>query len=167
MATRSHFSQVKIGPRMRQLCFVGGAQGANNPTRLLLNEAAVVFGKDRRVAHIMSLGCGVPRVLSVDSSDEGGVQKLLKEIAVDCETVAYELSARLFNIDAYLRLNVDRGMEEITMADWNELGAIESHTAAYLVTGTVSGSLDNSLQHLQRRTATVTLGQISEYIDAC
>ncbi|KIM24402.1 hypothetical protein M408DRAFT_44572, partial [Serendipita vermifera MAFF 305830] len=55
----SHFLPVKIGPPRRQQSFVGNVLGANNPTRLLLEEASNMYGKDRRVAQIISLGCGI------------------------------------------------------------------------------------------------------------
>ena len=165
MALPSHFAPVKIGPPRREQSFIGGALGANNPTRLLLEEASVVFGKDRRVAQVLSLGCGLSRVLSVGSSDETDVHELFRDISADCEAVVHELSTRLFNIDAYNRLNVDRGMEGIGMEHWNQLGDIESHTAAYLATTMVSGAVENSQKHLRERIATITLGQISGYID--
>ncbi|KIM20144.1 hypothetical protein M408DRAFT_334121, partial [Serendipita vermifera MAFF 305830] len=160
IAIQSHFLPVKIGPRRAEESFVGGALGANNPTRLLLEEAGKLFGKDRRVAQIISLGCGLPRVLSVNSSDKIDVDRLLKEITADCETVASELSTRLFNIDAYLRLNVNRGMELLEMKEWNSLGAVGTHTTTYLATTVVSESIDSSLRRLQTRVGSVTLGQL-------
>ncbi|KIM22799.1 hypothetical protein M408DRAFT_78481, partial [Serendipita vermifera MAFF 305830] len=163
MAIQSHFLPVKIGPRRTQESFISGALGANNPTRLLLEEASKLFGKNRRVAQIISLGCGLPRVLSVNSSDMMEVNRLLKDITADCETVAEELSTRLFNIDAYLRLNVNRGMELLEMKEWNSLGAVGSHTTTYLATTVVSESIDSSLRRLQTRIGSVTLGQLSRY----
>ncbi|KIM20866.1 hypothetical protein M408DRAFT_81414, partial [Serendipita vermifera MAFF 305830] len=65
MALPSYFLPVKIGPLRRQQSFVGGVLGSNNPTRMLLEEASKLYGKDRRVAQIISLGCGLPRVLSL------------------------------------------------------------------------------------------------------
>jgi hypothetical protein len=162
MATPSLFSPVKIGPRLRQQSFVGGAVGANNPTRELLKEASAIFGPNRRVAQVLSIGSGLPRVVSTESStDNEGAHRLLYEITSDCEMVAQELSTRLYTIDSYLRLNVDKGMELVTMMDWNELGSIESHTAAYIATATVTGALDASVRHLQERTGALTLEQIS------
>ncbi|KIM22792.1 hypothetical protein M408DRAFT_78514 [Serendipita vermifera MAFF 305830] len=164
MAIQSHFLPVKIGPRRRQELFVGGALGANNPTRLLLGEASRVFGKDRRVAQIISLGCGLPRVLSTSSSDTTEIDRLLKEITTDCEMVASELSTRLLNIDAYLRLNVSRGLELFEMKGWNDLGAVGTHTATYLATTVVSESIDDSLWRLVEKVGSVSLGQLSTYI---
>jgi hypothetical protein len=165
MAIPQHFSPVKIGPRQRQQTFVGGALGANNPTRELLKEASIVFGKDQRVAQIISIGSGIPRVLSLDSSTKGeGLDRLMNGLATDCEMVAQELHARLYNVPAYLRLNVDRGMESLVMEDWSEFGDIESHTEAYVAVASVSESLDLSLRSLTGRTGTIALRQLSTCI---
>jgi hypothetical protein len=164
MSTPSQFSPVKIGPRLIQQSFVGGPLGANNPTRELLKEANSAFGKDRRVAQILSIGSGVSHVLSLESSTkEVGFNRLVNGLAADCETVAQELHARLYNVQAYLRLNVDRGMENVVMEDWSELGDIASHTGAYIAVTSVSESLDTSLRNLRGRIGTVTLGQLSVY----
>ena len=160
MAVPSLFLPVKIGPRLRQQSFIGGAHGANNPTRELLKEASTLFGPNRRVAQVLSIGSGLPRVISTESStDDEGIHRL-KEIGADCEMVAQELSTRLYTIDAYLRLNVDRGMELVAMTDWNDLGSIGTHTAAYIATAAIV-ALDTSVRHLQERIGALTLGQIS------
>ncbi|KIM21563.1 hypothetical protein M408DRAFT_80374, partial [Serendipita vermifera MAFF 305830] len=163
MAIQSHFLPVKIGPRRTQQSFIGGPLGANNPTRLLLEEAGKVFGKNRRVARIVSLGCGLPRALSIGSSENMSIHRILKDITTDCEMVANELASRLSRIDAYLRLNVIRGMESFDMKGWDHLGAIETHTENYLAMGDVSKSLDNSLRRLRARIGSITLGQLSGY----
>ncbi|KIM22787.1 hypothetical protein M408DRAFT_332742 [Serendipita vermifera MAFF 305830] len=160
-AIQSYFLPVEMGPRRVRESFIGGALGANNPTRLLLEEADKVFGKNRRIAQILSLGCGLSRVQSVNASDRVDIDRLLKEVMRDCDTVANELSTRLFNVDAYLRLNVNRGMEFLEMKDWNTLGAVGTHTATYLATPCISESIDNSLRGLRERVGSVTLGQLS------
>jgi hypothetical protein len=168
MAVPSHFSPVKIGPRLRQQSFIGGAFGANNPTRELLKEASTVFGNESRVAQIVSVGSGIHPVLAMDSeANEATLNRLLNDMATDCEAVAQELHTRLYRVKAYLRLNVERGMEDITMEDWGGLGAIESHTGAYIAVASVSDSLDSSLRQLSERFGTVTLGQVSKYIIVC
>jgi hypothetical protein len=163
MAIPALFPPVKIGPHLREQSFVGGSLGANNPTRELLKEAQGIFGKERRVAQIISLGSGRPRVLSLEStSPQNALNRLLKSIAVDCEGVAADLSMRLFNSSAYLRLNVDRGMEDIEIGDWDQLAAIESHTCAYIEGTVVARSIDISLNNIRERIGSVTLGQMSE-----
>jgi hypothetical protein len=165
MVVPSHFSPVKIVPHLRQQSFIGGALGTSNPTRKLLKEASTVFGSESRVAQIISIGSGIRPVFSVGSeTNEANLSRLLKDIATDCEAVAQELHTRLYRIKAYLRLNIERGMEDITIEDWSELGAIESHTGAYIAVASVSESIDISLRHLRERIGTVTLGQVSECI---
>ena len=153
---------MKIGPHLREQSFVGGAVGANNPTRELLKEAASIFGKDRRVAQILSIGSGRTRLLALDqSATADAVNRLVKDMASDCGIVARELSTRLHNVQAYLRLNVDRGMENVKMYDWTCLGAIESHTNAYVEITTITEAIESSMGHLQNRIGSATLGQIS------
>ena len=78
------------------------------------------------------------------------------------EGVAADLSTRLFDIRAYLRLSVDRGMDKIEIGDWDQLATIESHTWAYMESTAVTRSIENSLKNIREMIGSVTLGQISE-----
>ena len=168
MAVPSHFLPVEIGPHLRQQRFIGGALGANNPTQLLLSEASSIFGLERRVAQILSLGSGSAKIVSLNSGSNGaGVAQLLNETATDCEGVAQELFTRLYNVDAYLRLNVERGTDNICLDNWLNLGDIEAHTRVYFDNPAVSAALDFSLRNLQERIGCITLGQISTYTSFC
>jgi hypothetical protein len=163
MATPPYFVPVQIG-RSHQ-SFVGGPVGANNPTRELLKEASAVFGNERRVAQILSIGCGIPPVQSLEAmTNEAGPSRLLKEIPTDCQRIATELAARLYNVDAYLRMSVEKGIGNIEIDQWGMLGDIEMHTACYIESQTISHALDTSLKHLKQRSGTVTLGHLSEWL---
>ena len=159
MSTPALFLPTKIGPRLRQQSFVGGALGASNPTRELLNEAVALFGKDSRAAQVISIGAGNPGVITLGGTTE--LDQLLQSLSTDCEIVAKELSTRLFTVDAYLRLNVDKGMERIFMTDWSSLGDIESHTSAYVENTAVVDALEGSLSRLRSRMGSIALGQLS------
>jgi hypothetical protein len=162
MATPPYFVPVQIG-RSHQ-SFVGGAVGTNNPTRELLKEASAVFGNERRVAQILSVGCAIPPVQSLEAmTNEAGPSRLLKEIPIDCQTVATELTARLYNVDAYVRLSVEKGIGSIEVDQWGTLGDIEAHTARYIESQTISHALETSLKRLKRRSGTVTLGHLSKW----
>ena len=159
----SYFSSVKIGPPRRAQSFIGGPLGANNATRELLKEAGLAFGNDKRVAQIISIGCGMPRTLSLeDAKDDTGVGRLLKEMAANCHMVAQELSNRLFNVEAYRRFDVERGMDNMEIDNWSVLGDIETHTRSYIEVDAVTKALENSLQCLRDKIGTATLGQISK-----
>ena len=137
--------------------------GANNPTRELLKEAGTVFGNERRVAQIISIGCGVPPVLSLQAvTNETGVGRLLKEIVDECETVAKELAARLYDVDAYLRLSVEKGIGNIEMDQWGMLGDVEMHTACYVESQMITHALESSMKRLKEKAGNVTLGHLSK-----
>jgi hypothetical protein len=165
MATPSLFSPVKVGPRGREQTFVGGPIGANNPTRDLLKEAGATFGNITRVAQILSLGAGASAVVSLGSDDPLDVTShLLESMNTDCEGVASELSTRLYTVDAYVRLNATSETHNARMDDWSDLGAIESRISAYVESAAVMHILKESVQYLQSRVGTATLGQISAYL---
>jgi hypothetical protein len=164
MANPPYFSSVKFGPRSRQQTFKGGPRGANNPTRELVKEASTIFGREKLVAQIVSLGCGRSHLSSLEmDTDTEGATRWVQEMEADCEAVAKELSTRLCNMDEYLRLSVERGMEHQLTTKWDELGPIETHTSAYVESADISETIEASLRHLQESTSTVTLGEISEY----
>jgi len=156
------FSPTKIGPYLMEQNYVGGGLGSNNPTRELLKEATSVFGKDRRVAQIISLGSGRPRALSLNTSTSTvGVNELLEDIMADCEVMAHELSTRLTRIHSYLRFNVDRGMENLSIKDWSALGEIEGHTKVYVENPHIAKDIEASLVCLKDRIGVSNLGEIS------
>ena len=162
MATPPSFSAIKFGPRGRQQTFKGGPRGANNPTRELLKEASTIFGREKLVAQIVSLGCGRSHISSIErNSDTDDVSRSVQDMLVDCEAVARELSTRLCDMDEYLRLNVERGMDHLRMNEWHDLGPIETHTSAYVGTAEISEAIEDSLWRLQGVTGSVTLGEIS------
>lgn len=161
IAVPSLFSPVKIGSEIIAQSFIGGALGANNPTRELFKEGINIFKKERRVAQIISLGSGSPRALSVNALANNGIGQLLKYMTIDSENLAKDLGTRLFNIDAYARFNVDKGMEDLNMDDWTGLGDIASHTSTYIEKPTVEKAINMCLKHLQEKLGTVTLGKLS------
>jgi hypothetical protein len=162
VAIPPYFVPVRIA-RSHQ-SFVGGVLGANNPTRELLKEAGAVFGNETRVAQIISIGCGIPPALSLEAmSDGAGAGRLLKEIPTDCQMVATELATRLYNVDAYLRLSVDKGIGNIEMDQWGMVGDIEMHTSCYIESQAITHALEGSLKRLRQRSGTVTLGRLSRW----
>jgi hypothetical protein len=132
-----------------------------------MKEASTAFGNDKRVAQIISIGCGVPPILSLEETKgEFGVGRLLKEMVVDCQMVAKDLSERLFNIEAYLRLNVENGIGGIKFDDWSVLGDLESHARVYMGNATVTSVINTSLRRLQNKVGTTTLARLSKRVGA-
>jgi hypothetical protein len=159
------FSPIAVGPSWARQEFVGTPLGYNNPMRQVLQEARLDFGNETQVALLLNLGSGRPSGLNLDSEHPCPEQNInfLTRVAYDCERVARELSDQLFGVEAYKRLNVNQGMENIEMLDWHKLGTISSHTMVYLQSSEIMDELDFCSDALQNRTATITLGQLSTF----
>jgi hypothetical protein len=67
--------------------------------------------------------------------------QVLADMATDTEASAME--ARFRNCAGlYHRLNVERGLEEVSLEEWGKLGDVKQHTMAYLSDNTVSRRID-------------------------
>ncbi|PVF92774.1 FabD/lysophospholipase-like protein, partial [Serendipita vermifera] len=134
MALPTLFSPVTIGPEYAVEEFCAGGLGFNNPTRELLKEAQSTYGGERRLSVIVSIGSGLPKELSLEgSSQESGVMgELLRKLAINCETIEKDISFQLYDVGAYIRMNVSRGLEDVEMGDWSRLGKVTSCTKQYL-----------------------------------
>jgi hypothetical protein len=161
----SHFSPVSIGPHLLEETFTSASFGFNNPARELIKEAEAQFGSNARLSTILSIGSGRTALISL-GGPESTCHESLKGIVVDCEKVARELGMQLFNVDAYLRLNVDRGMENMEISDWKRSGKIVGYTSAYLEVPKVTKAIDSSIQRLQDKVGSITLGQLSTFSSA-
>jgi len=78
----------------------------------------------------------------------------------DCERTANEISQHLSDVDAYLRLDVDKGLNDLKISDWHRLGAIESHTEVYVQSFPISDKIDKALGLLQSTSGNFTLGNL-------
>jgi hypothetical protein len=131
-----------------------------------LKEASTAFENDKRVAQIISIGCGAPHILSLEETKgEVGIGRLLKEMAVDCQMVAKDLSQRLFSVEAYLRLNVENGIVGIEFDDWSVLGDLESHARVYMGNAMVTNAIDASLRRLRNKVGSTTLARLSKRVN--
>jgi hypothetical protein len=144
--------------------YAGNPFGFNNPVRQVLEEALTIFGDEKQVSLILSLGTGRPTVLSRPPNPES-IHNVLTFMVLDSERVSRELSSQLCRVKAYLRLNVDQGMENLTMTDWHEseLGLIMTHTDAYLNAPAIKSHITTSSKLLQERLGSISLGQLSMF----
>jgi hypothetical protein len=165
LAIPSLLDPVPIGPKLRQRRFIGGALGFYNPTRELLKEAKMVYGDDQRVALVLSLGSGSPSIMSIESSTSlsFNMESLVKYIGTDCERVAREMAIQSIQVDAYVRLNVNRGLEDTRFDDWNCISSIEGPIKTYLEASSVTQAVDTASEKISKRIGSITLGQLSMY----
>jgi len=118
--------------------FIDGGFGCNNPVSQLIEEAGRVF-HDRRIACIVSIGTGQAETIGLPSPDVS--QRLLPtklvdvlwKMAVDCEAEAERVEKQFRSTPGiYFRLNVEQGLQQVLVAEWQKISEVTQHTKTYL-----------------------------------
>jgi hypothetical protein len=163
MALATIFSPVLVGLEYAAEEFSGGGLGFNNPTRELLKEAQSIFGGERQLAVILSIGSGRPKELSLEdtSTHSNQLEDILIKLMVGCETVERDIAYQLYDVGAYIRLNVDQGLETVGFYDWSQLGKITSQTKQYLQKPSVVKLIDATVTASIERQGVMPLNQLS------
>lgn len=163
MALPTIFPPVSVGPNYAPEDFSGAGFGLNNPTGELLKEAKLEYGDERQIALILSLGSGRPREISLEhvKLEPSTAGELLIKLIISGETIEREVSYQLYDVGAYMRLNVDQGVDEVQFHQWNHLGKIRSHTQKYLQSEMVTRLIDRSIEALLKREGVMTLYQLT------
>ncbi len=135
-AAPTFFKGIEFGDPIKQR-YIDGGLGCNNPVRLVTVEARSLY-PDRSISCVVSLGTGVANVIGMERPD--AFQKLLptdliavlKGIATDCERISEQIAQDLGQSILYCRLNVDQGLQEVSLAEWDKLSNVQLHTVQYL-----------------------------------
>ena len=134
-AAPSLFEHIEIG---RAQPYIDGGLGRNNPSRIVLDEAKVLFGA-RHIGCLVSIGTGHAETITIKES--GGSRQIvptdifatLKAITSDCEATHEAMLGLFVNLPTtYFRLNVEQGMQGIELSEWEKLSNVEAHTMQYL-----------------------------------
>jgi hypothetical protein len=170
-ATTAHpemFKSIDIGEPGRRESFVASAMGCANPIEHVLAEAKLVY-PNRRVACIVSIGPGHARTIRIPKPDL--VQRVfpthviaaMRDIATDSEQVAQRMAGRFQGSgNVYFRLNVDQGMQDIQLGDWNRLAEVKAHTTAYIQKAETTHLINRAVEVIRERKGVVTTAQIGE-----
>jgi len=151
-AASSFFDPVEIDGET----FVDGATGANNPVRVLWQEAQEIWGLTgselaEHVGCLVSIGTGITSE-SAFGKDVFKIAKALMRIVLDTETEAEAFKrdhAELYrNKNAY-RLNVTRGLETVGLEDVLEIGRIRASARKYFESEDVNTALEDCALALQ------------------
>lgn len=114
--------------------YVDGGLGYNNPIRALMDEVAHLW-PGRGIGCIVSIGTGLGLSSDVGRSIKPLI-KTLKEISTDTENVAREFNEEMAHRypgqKLYFRFNVQRGLEQVSLEEWKEMGRIKIATADYV-----------------------------------
>jgi hypothetical protein len=151
-ATALAFKPIQIG----QSVFLDEGTGKYNPSPMVLDEAVCNEWPGREVGVFLSIGTGkrpdgtnAQQHLWWEGFVSGGIgdfaearRRLIQKIE-DCEKthkdMKDQLAKRHVNPENYYRLNVNVGVGEFGMNEWNALADISTNTRMYLAEKTVQG----------------------------
>jgi hypothetical protein len=80
---------------------------------------------------VLSIGTGLGDVVTIDNT-RLSIINALKKMATSSKKVAARLNARHGDDGQYYRFNVDQGLQDITLSDWDKASKISAHTSNYI-----------------------------------
>jgi predicted acylesterase/phospholipase RssA len=161
------FKRIAIGEEGHaKEAFIDGGLGCNNPANQVLDEARALFGNDRPIRCLVSIGTGHAGIIGLAKPDTFqkilplNLIRVLKRVATDCESTARDLRQRFETVqNFYFRFNVSHGAEGISLEEWNKMGELTEHTKAYMAEE--SHKIDEVVRVLCKRTEVRwTLGDV-------
>jgi len=116
--------------------FIDGTFRLNNPVFELIQEADRVYPA-RAIGCILSLGTGWARTSSLHKAKLHNVLEACVRIALDSEGTAKKFlhdkqGKELWRHGKYFRFNVEQGMHDIKLDEWQHLEEMDAMTTAYL-----------------------------------
>ena len=135
-AATTLFDPVNIGVRK----FADGGLGANNPVDEVEGEASNIWCSETGdlkplVKCFLSIGTGNPGKKAIEDNMWKFLSGTLVEIATQTENTEKKFIAKWrkhFDEKRYFRFNVDQGLQNVGLAEYQEQGAIEAATDGYL-----------------------------------
>lgn len=127
-AATTFFKPIKVGRDNIEL--VDAGFGFNSPSEVLIDEAQQQF-PGRGPMRILSIGTGLGDVVTIGNT-RMSILQALKKMATTSKKVASRLDSRFGGSNEYHRFNVDRGLEDTTLSDWEQACQIAAHTRYFL-----------------------------------
>ena len=165
-AAPTFFKGIDIGGPAWKEPFIDGAFGRNNPIGQVFEEAELVFPSGR-VACAICIGTGQAQTIAIPKP--GLFQRILPsdvvnaivKIATHCERTAEETERRFKpSPNIYFRLNVEQGMQNITLAQWDRLGEVATHTNQYLLKAEVDQKLEAAVKAIREQRGVIATTQL-------
>ncbi|KAI2608804.1 FabD/lysophospholipase-like protein [Hypoxylon fragiforme] len=129
-AATTFFKSIKCG--RDHIEFIDAALGYNNPCEVLIDEAKKLFPDiSESQLRVISIGSGLGDAVTIRDS-RTSILRALKTIATTSKKAADRLAIRYGDTNCYYRFNVDRGLEDVTLAEWKAYSKISAHTHNYL-----------------------------------
>jgi len=156
-AAPTFFKAIELGDGINKRRYFDVGHRCNNPTQYVLQEAASLL-PSQNVSCIVSLGTGAANVIGTVARDpfQKGLPHsligILKQIAVDCEGTSQTIMDRFREKEnLYFRLNVNQGLQDVPLAEWEKINDVQLHTESYLECPDIGPSVDQLVQALTVR----------------
>ena len=143
--------------------YIDAGMGCNSPVQHVLQEAELMF-PDRHVACVISIGVGQARTISIPKT--GWFQRVLplkvvdaiQRMATDCEASA-QVAVRHFERTPgiYFRFNVEQGLQEVGLEQWERLNEVSAHTGQYIWMVDIDQMLDAAVASICARQMVVPM----------
>lgn len=152
-AATTFFEPVRIGNRM----FADGGFGANNPADEVEGEAANIWCSEDGdlkplVKCFLSIGTGNPGIKAFEKS----IFKFLGQTVVSIATQTEDTEKRFIakwrkHLDdrRYFPFNVDQGLQDIGLEEYEKLGPMEAATDRYLVNQAQKNRVRDCIRNLR------------------
>jgi hypothetical protein len=167
-AAPTFFKQIEIGYPGMEEAFLDGGMGHNNPTAALLLEAKVLF-PNKKIAYIISLGTGQPHTINIPKPSllnnfiPLDVVMAIQKIATGCEKEHQSLAHHFGGIaHLYFCFNVEQGMQNIQLNQWEKLGDVAANTRQYIQSQPVINQLADAVKSLSEKIGSVSTS-LSKY----
>jgi len=142
-----------------------GDLSRSNPTREIIAEAHRVFGDDRAVACLLSIGCGHSGVKpSLSASGIATWIDFLNRVSMDSEKTAREMATWMQHLTLYHRLSVDYGLLVDQLSAWKDPVVIATHTAKCLDDLEAIERLNRCVDTISNGDGLTTLEQLSKCV---
>jgi hypothetical protein len=162
ISTLGLFDHAEIGTRRHKYTSVG--MNHTNPIKAVLDEAEQIFGKEKRVACILSLGAGVPLQMTMPSNlAHLEVHGLLQAMEMQQTVVTEEVGRRFETLEVYYRFSAPR-IGSGSLHDWTnwDVDTVQHHAEEYLNNPNYSRELDAAAEQLSTGRGTITLDGLSK-----
>ncbi|KAF2706977.1 FabD/lysophospholipase-like protein [Pleomassaria siparia CBS 279.74] len=154
-AAPTYFSDMAIGGSK----FVDGALGANNPVAEVEEEAADLWCEDTGhlqplVKCFISIGTGHAGIRSVSDKGMKNLIQTLQKEATETENTNQQFLGRWRNHvenDRCFRFNVEHGLENVGLAEFDQHDLIRAATSTYLKERGTKGKVRSCVENLRTK----------------
>ena len=135
-AAPTFFKSTEFGEPVKQR-YLDGGLGCNNPAKYVIDEAKSLY-PNRSISCVISLGTGAANVVGMkrpvafQNILPTNLIAVLRGIATDCEKISEQIARDFAQSILYCRLNVDQGLQGVSLAEWEKLNDVQLHTLHYL-----------------------------------